>query len=137
MFKKWKTRRQLRNDFEALIEKNAELEQRIRALEFMHSRCNEGYSYYNGKDKPLGHVHFNLDERMCFDEHPYTSMNADTNSVDKVNFEELARFVLDGEPIKREKMVKHTSIIYPQVAPSGQDIIDLKDTGECECTKLE
>lgn len=137
MFKKWKKRRQLWDAFEALIKKNAELEQRIRALEFMHARCKEAYTYYDGKGKLWGVVRFNLEERMYFDEHPYTSMKADTNSAEKVTFEELARFVLDEEPIKREKMVRHTSTIYPQVTPSEHDIIDLKDTGECECTKLE
>lgn len=137
MFEKWKTRRQLQSVCETLIEKNAQLEQRIRALEFMHARCKEAYTYYDGAGKPWGGVRFNLNEKMYFDEHPYISMSADTKNAEKVTFEELARFILDEEPIKREKMVKHTSIIYPQITPSEHGIIDLKDIGECECTKLE
>ena len=137
MFKKWKTRRQLLSACESLIEKSAQLEQRIRALEFMHARCKESYTYYNGEGRPWGGVRFNLNEKMYFDEHPYTSMNADTKCAEKVTFEELARFVLDEEPIKREKMVKQTSVIYPQVATSEHSIVDLNDTGAWACTKLE
>jgi hypothetical protein len=137
MFEKWKTRRQLQSACEALFEKNAELERRVRALEFMHGRCKESYTYYNGEHKLWGSVRFNLEEKMYFDEHPYTSMSVDTKSAEKVTFEELARFVLDGEPIKREKMVKHTSVIYPQAMPSEHGIVDLNDTGEYKCTKSD
>ena len=108
-----------------------ELETRLLQLENMHARVIDADSWqslgmspvarrlytYNGKEAHYCGRQLTADEIKNRYEHPLTKeRTAWTKKVSGVTHEELAQFVLDGKPIKRERESK---VVYTTTYEPG------------------
>lgn len=114
-----------------LMKRIEELEARLLQLENMHARVIDADSWesldmdmltrhrytYNGKEARYCGRRLTADEIMNRYEHPLTKeRTAWTKKISGVTHEELAQFVLDGKPIKRERESK---VVYTTTYEPG------------------
>lgn len=114
-----------------LMKRIEELEARLLQLENMHAEVTKAESWqylsinpltrhrytYNGKEARYCGRQLTTDEIKARHEHPMTPERyAWTKKVSDVTHEELARFVLDGTPIKRERKDK---VVYTTTYAPG------------------
>ena len=126
-----------------LIKRIEELEARLLRLENMHARVTNAehqqylsinpltrYRYiYNGKEASYCGRQLTADEIKARYEHPMTpERTAWTKKISGVTHGELAQFVLDGKPIKREREDK---VIYTTTyAPGSKTEVVKTDLGD-------
>jgi hypothetical protein len=126
-----------------LMKRIEELEGRLLQLENMHARLIDANSWqslgmdiltshlytYNGKEARYCGRQLTADEIKNRHEHPLTKeRTAWTKKISGVTHEELAQFVLDGKPIKRERESK---VVYTSTYAPGTKTQSVKtDLGD-------
>ena len=117
-----------------LMKRIEELEDRLLQLENMHARVIDANSWqslgmslvaqhlytYNGKEARYCGRQLTADEIRDRYEHPLTKeRGAWTKLVSGVTHEELAQFVLDGTPIKREQEIPKAKVTFAPIHHVG------------------
>lgn len=120
-----------------LMKRIEELEGRLLQLENMHARVIDANSWqslgmspiarrlhtYNGKGARYCGRQLTADEIRDRYEHPLTKeRTAWTRLVSGVTHEELAQYILDGTPIKRDKAMPAAKIEYAPTRCAGVQV---------------
>ena len=121
-----------------LMKRIEELEARLLQLENMHARIVSAYSWqstrfsapdpsesyiYDGKEGKYCGRQLTAAELEARYEHPLTKeRTAWTRLVSGVTHEELAQYVLDGTPIKRDQAMPAAKIEYAPTSYAGMQV---------------